>query len=549
MVIDKIIKKTLSIFFRLIIILFGVSIVTSRSNYFETYWYFVAIVPYLTIYFSTLFKDGFISKIRLLNDYLFLIFILYDKGIDYTTICFLLLPIVNSPNHTGNKKSIWLYILFIISLYVLNHYQFDWSFIIVTLVFITINFIIDSKSRFFNNITKLNTEIESFLEKQLELRKSYKVYYGILNVLNKIKVLMFYQPKFSDIICFKVEKNRLILENSSTFVWSYSIDNKKIIELVNQTTCDNYKLSNIPFKLNDKDDSKNILIFNKTKNSKYVFLFTIDHYSNQLFNLYYINLLQPITSRIARVLDLEVSLKNENKKILKKFREKYFHMQNAEKAMHFIRNRFNTLDNFIEMSKDNIAGNMDDEDLKMYSTELQRLERNYDLLMTRVGNILNKPDKPFSATQLEKKSPNYLFGSVRDIWYDYFDEFNFELKWNIETIDSFLIQINNDGLFILLTDWINNLKKYSIGSEIIIFNETQTCLEIIFSNKYNPNHIKDILELKEDFNSKERDRILQRTSHGIIIMKSILEEMVVKGEIINDSENLKLVLSFKKEKK
>jgi hypothetical protein len=301
--------------------------------------------------------------------------------------------------------------------------------------------------------------------------------------------------------------------------------------------------------LNDNDASKNIFLFNKTKNSKYVFIFTIEDYSNQLFNLYYINLLQSITSRIARVLDLETSLKNENKKILKKFREKYFHMQNAEKAMHFIRNRFNTLDNFIEMSKDNIAGNMDNEDLKMYSTELQRLERNYNLLMTRVGNILNKPDKPFSATQLEKKSPNYLFGSVRDIWYDYFDEFNFELKWNIETIDSFLIQINNDGLFILLTDWINNLKKYSVGNEMIIFNETETCLEIIFSNKYNQNDIKDILELKEDFNSKERDRILKRTSHGIIIMKSIIEEMAVKGEILNDSENLKLVLSFKKEKK
>jgi hypothetical protein len=547
--VDKIIKKSLSIFFRLIVILFGISIVSSRSNYFEIYWYFIAIIPYLIIYFSTLFKDGFISKVRLLNDYLFIIFILYDKGIDYTTICFLLLPIINSPNHTGSKKSIWLYILFIISLYVLNHYQFDWSFIIVTLVFVTINFIIDSKSRFFNNITKLNIEIESFLENQLELRKSYKVYTGILKVLNEIKVLIFYQPNFKDIICFKVEENRLILENSSTFVWSYSIDTKRILELVNKSTYDNYKLSNIPFELNDNDASKNIFLFNKTKNSKYVFIFTIEDYSNQLFNLYYINLLQSITSRIARVLDLETSLKNENKKILKKFREKYFHMQNAEKAMHFIRNRFNTLDNFIEMSKDNIAGNMDNEDLKMYSTELQRLERNYNLLMTRVGNILNKPDKPFSATQLEKKSPNYLFGSVRDIWYDYFDEFNFELKWNIETIDSFLIQINNDGLFILLTDWINNLKKYSVGNEMIIFNETETCLEIIFSNKYNQNDIKDILELKEDFNSKERDRILKRTSHGIIIMKSIIEEMAVKGEILNDSENLKLVLSFKKEKK
>jgi hypothetical protein len=549
MLVQKITGKILSIFFRIIIVVFGLSIVLSRENYFETYWYFLAVIPYVLIYFNTLFKDGFISKIRLFNDYLFILFILYAKGIDYTTICFLLLPIVNSPNHTGRKKSIWLYIFFIISLYVLNKYRFDWSFIIVTTIFITINFIIDSRSRFFNNITSLNTEIEGFFEKELEIRKSYKVYDGILEVLNKIKVLVFYRPKFTDIICFKVINDSIILENSSTFVWSYELDKKYLIDLMKENELDNYKHSNIPLNLNGKDKSKNFILINETKKNKYVFLFIIQDASNQLFNLYYTSLLQSITARISRVLDLENSIKDENKEILKIFREKYFHMQNAEKAMHFIRNRFNTLDNFIEMSKDNIAGKMDDEDLKMYSTELQRLERNYDLLMKRVSSILNKPEKPFSAAQLESKSPNYLFSSLRDIWLDYFNEFDYELNWNISTIDNFLIQVNQDGLYILLTDWINNLKKYSNGNEIVIFNEDEIYLEVIFRNKYNKKALDEIIDLKEDFNSKDRDRILKRTSHGVIIMKSILEEMSIKGKIKTDNENIELILLFKKEKR
>lgn len=549
MLVQKITGKILSIFFRLIIVVFGLSIVLSRENYFETYWYFLAVIPYVLIYFNTLFKDGFISKIRLFNDYLFILFILYAKGIDYTTICFLLLPIVNSPNHTGRKKSIWLYIFFIISLYVLNKYRFDWSFIIVTTIFITINFIIDSRSRFFNNITSLNTEIEGFFEKELEIRKSYKVYDGILEVLNKIKVLVFYRPKFTDIICFKVIDDSVILENSSTFVWSYELDKKYLIDLMKENELDNYKHSNIPLNLNGKDKSKNFILINETKKNKYVFLFIIEDASNQLFNLYYTSLLQSITARISRVLDLENSIKDENKEILKIFREKYFHMQNAEKAMHFIRNRFNTLDNFIEMSKDNIAGKMDDEDLKMYSTELQRLERNYDLLMKRVSSILNKPEKPFSAAQLESKSPNYLFSSLRDIWLDYFNEFDYELNWNISTIDNFLIQVNQDGLYILLTDWINNLKKYSNGNEIVIFNEDEIYLEVIFRNKYDKKAIDEIIDLKEDFNSKDRDRILKRTSHGVTIMKSILEEMSIKGKIKTDNENIELILLFKKEKR
>lgn len=548
MLVQKITGKILSIFFRIIIIFFGLSIVVSRENYFQIYWYFLAVIPYSLIYFNTLFKDGFISKVRLFNDYMFILFILYAKGIDYTTICFLLLPIVNAPNHTGRKKSIWLYILFIISLYVLNKYVFDWSFLVVTTIFITINFIIDSRSRFFNNITDLNTEIEVFFEKDLEIRKSYKVYEGILEVLNKIKVLIFYKPNFTNIICFKVIDDIIILENSSTFVWSYKLDEKYLLNLIRENERDNYKHSNIPLTLNKKDVSKNFILINKTKKNKYVFMFIIEDLSNQLLNLYYTSLLQSITARISRVLDLENSIKYENKQILKIFREKYFHIQNAEKAMHFIRNRFNTLDNFIEMSKDNISGNMDNEDLKMYSTELYRLERNYNLLMRRVDSILNKPEKPFSASHLEYKSPNYLFSSLRDIWSDYFNKFNYELNWEIPTIEKFQIQVNQDGLYILLTDWINNLNKHSNGNEIVIFNENDEFLEVIFRNEFNKKAIDEIIALRDDFNSKDRDRILKRTSHGVIIMKSILEEMSIKGEIKIKNENIELILLFKKEK-
>lgn len=549
MQIQQITSKILSIFFRVIIIFFGISIVLSRENYFEIYWYFLIIIPYIMIYSFTIYGDGIMSKTRLLNDYLFIIFILYDKVIDYTTICYLLLPIVNSPNHTGKKKTIWLYIFFIISLYVLNKYEFDLSFILVTLVFITINFIIDSKERYFNNITKLNTQIEDFFEKDFELNKSYKVYKGMLSVLNTIKVLKFYRPKFESIICFKIEPERIILEKSSEFIWYYKLNQTEFYELLNDKNIDKYELSNIPITINEKKSDNNFLIVNKTQKSKYVFVFLIESNSSPLFNLYYMGLLQSIMARVARLIDLEKSIKDENKKILKVFRDKYFHMQNAEKAMHFIRNRFNTLDNFIEMSKDNIAGIMDSEDLKMYSTELNRLELNYSLLMKRVSTILNKSDKPFSATQVEKKSPSFLLSSVRDIWLDYFDSFNFNFNWDINNLNIYLIQVNYDGLFILLTDWINNLQKHSKGDELVVFNETETDYQIVFMNKYNINKKDDVVSLVLDFNSKERDRILKRTSHGIIIMKSILEEMSVIGEMEYDEEYLKLTLSFKKEKK
>ncbi len=546
MQINKFTGKILSIFFRIMIVFFGLSIVLYRENYYELYWYILAIIPYIFIYIITIFKDGFLSKIRLFNDYAFILFLLYGKGIDYTTICFLLLPIINAPNYTGKKKSILLYVLFIISLYTLNNYIFNWSFIYVTLVFVTINFIIDSRARFFNNVTNLNTEIESFFELELEIKKSYKVYEGIIKVLNKITFLMFYRPKFSNIVCFKIVENSIILENSSIFLWSHEIDHKEVFSLINDG--DNQNLySNIKVALNDEDASKNLILINQTKKSTYLFVFIIEDFSSSIFNVYYNNLLKSITQRLSRVFDLENYMIDENKKMLKEFREKYFHIQNAEKAMHFIRNRFNSLDNFIEMSKENLMGHMDSDGLKMYSKELAQLERNYNLLMDRVSIILNKPSKPFSSSQLELKSPIDLFGLVRDIWLDYFSSFEFDLNWNIISAHKYQVNINDDGLYILLTDWVTNLKKFSIGEEKVLFNESLDFFEVVFSNKYNKKDEKKVNELKDDFNSKNRDRILKRTSHGVLIMKSLIEEMTISGSIKLSEGKISLHLLFKKQ--
>ena len=425
---QKFTNKSLSIFFRLIIIVFGIYIINYKNNYFENYWYYLAIIPYVLIYVNTVFNDGFSSKIRLINDYLFIVFLIYGKDLDLVTTTFLLLPVINSPNHSGNKKSILLYILFILSIFLLNNYKFSWTFIIVTLMFRIINFITDSRNKYFENISKLNKEIELFLEKELELRKSYKVYNGILEVLNNIKFLKFYRPKFSKIICFKIDKSKIIMENSSIFVWSYTIDDEFIEEVINASNLEELSYSNINLQINGIDCSKNFFLVNQTKNNKYVFVFVLEDFSNILFNTYYISLLQSITARISKVIGIENSIKNENKKMLVDFRKKYIHIQNAEKAMHFIRNRLNTLDNFIEMSKENIKGEMDTDGLKLYSVELDRLDRNYKLLMVRVKTILDKSDKPFSATKLESKSLNLLFSSIREIWLDFFESFNVEIN-------------------------------------------------------------------------------------------------------------------------
>lgn len=546
MSISKYTGKLLSILFRFILIIYAAIIVLNEQNIIKTYWYFILILPYVFIYLKTLLKDKWFSKIRLLNDFLFIIAILYGKDLIFLNIIFLSLPLINAPNHSGEKRSSLLYVFYIISFFVLNKFIWSGSFVVIALSLWSINGLSNLRFQYFKNISKLNEQIEKFLETDLQINKTYKIYRGLMKSLNSINLLIGFKPNISQIVCFRISEKRIYLENSSSFVWSHKIQESYVNKL--RENKEKYFFSSIPLEINGKELLHNFFIFNKSKKQEYLFVFISSLPITNKFGIVYLKkLLASTTNRISRVIGIENSIRDENKKMLQDFRNKYFQIQNAEKAMHFIRNRFNTLDNFIEMSKDNLIGNMDDEDLAMYKTELDRLERNYKLLMERVKAILNKSDKPFSATKLESKSIDYTFNLIREIWLDYFQEFIVEIKIDLNLTKKYSTQINSDGFYILVADWISNLKKYSHSNEKVIFDETEDAFLIIFENKYNQESRQEIEALKNDFNSKERDKILQRTSYGIMIMKSILEEMNVGGEIEIDKNALRLILTLKKE--
>lgn len=547
MPLTKYVGKLISLAFRLILVLYSLFIIEYQDNTFEQIWYILAIVPYLIIYYKTLFKEGFFSICRLLNDYAFITFILFDKEVNYINIIFLSLPIIYSPNYSGERKSFILYLLYIISFLIINNFTWSWSFLGVVLILSLINILSDIRSQYYRNTALLNNQIEKFLETDLQINKTYKIYAGLIQSLNSITFLPWFKPIISKIICFRVSNEKIYLENSSHFIWSYLIDDSQVLhQKQNQKT--QLELSSIDLTLDGIPVNNNFYIFNKSKGQEYLFIFIAESKLKNNIGVFYLKkLLTSITNRISRVIGVENEIKQENKKLLKNFREKFFQIQNAEKAMHFIRNRFNTLDNFIEMSKDNIAGIMDSEDLGMYKTELTRLERSYRLLMDRVKSILDKSDKPFSVTKLEKKSINFLFNLIREEWLTYFSSYMPIINIDINLVEKQEVNINTDGFYILIVDWISNVKKYSLDEKRIIFDEKDGNFIVTFENSFSLESKQDIEALKRDFNSTDREKILQRTSYGVLIIKSILEEMNILGVIEVNDNILRLILTLKKQ--
>ena len=216
-------SKILSILFRLVLILFGIILIIIKDNTFNFYYYLLAVIPYIVIYYKTLFKEGIYSKIRLLNDFTFILFFLWDKELDCLSIIYLSLPIINSPNHSGDKKSLLLYLFYILSLFAINNFEWSWSFLVMTLFLLIINQISSLRYEYINNIAELNNQIDKFLEKDLEINKTYKIYKDLIRALNSMKLLIGFKPNISQIACFRIVNKKVYLENSSEFIWSYSI--------------------------------------------------------------------------------------------------------------------------------------------------------------------------------------------------------------------------------------------------------------------------------------------------------------------------------------
>jgi hypothetical protein len=539
-------QKIISIFFRVLVILFGVIIVISNDNIFPSYYYFLAIIPYLFLYFKLLFKDGIYSKLRLLNDYAFIVFIIYNKGVQIDTVTFSLLPILNSPNHSGTKKSWILYALTFLTIISLTAFSTKFNYFASIFIIYLIGLLVDARFKYFQTMMELSTSVDSYLESFLNSRKGYKIYEGILGIINRQSIIPIYRPKFKGIVCFKVINNDLKLINSSYFIWNYQFENINLDELQSSSSSP----LRINIKLNDEiSNHQNLIVDCTYDNSRYLFVVLLDENSqkNDLFDPYYVKLLQTTFIRVARSINTEWIQELEHKKFLMSYREKYFYIQNAEKAMHFIKNKFSPLSNYIEMSEDFIENEMDSTGLEIYQDELTKAKRNFGEIIKRANSILKKSHKPFNAIELKPKGLKYIFSTVRSIWTDYFPNFTYSSTIELDKEDNLSFQLNTDGFTILLVDWLNNMNKYSSGKEIVNFSETIEDISISFVNQIGQTHSSEVKKLVSDFNSSDRGEILKRKSHGVIIMQSLLEEMNFKGKMTLDNLSVTMMITIPKQ--
>lgn len=192
--IDSSIRKLLSFFFRVLIIVYSLMVLILSDNFFEWYIYLIAFITHGVIYFLCFGKDGKYNLhplIRLINDYALFYVVLYDKTLhEPFAFLLLLLPIINALNHSGERRagrhSIPMYVIALLSIYLLSDNGLTVKMIVMILSLALINLFLHLRLTILNYVEKLNSTFEDFNIGTEEARKHHQL---LINLVQKFREL------------------------------------------------------------------------------------------------------------------------------------------------------------------------------------------------------------------------------------------------------------------------------------------------------------------------------------------------------------------------
>lgn len=546
---DYVQRKINSILFRLVLVGYSFFLILTIDNIFNTFIYLGVAVFYLFLFVKFDKHD----KLRLLNDFLFIIFVLLGKDPNQILIfTLIILPIINSINFSGTKKSIVLYLYTTITYTILLCYFnkiVDVEFVIynlnplTTILFLwAINYYTDLRMRIKGFREELNATVDNFYLKKEEIKRPHKIYKQLIQIIhkntNKIKI--------EDIVCFTIHSNKsdkLIITNGSSFIWSFGFKNNKIIEEIR----DKKSLMNVQLTLDGIHKNKNLLIYSKVDNQEYIYAIITE----KTLPFYYILIgffnrtLEPAFKKISNVLLSEKRLQDIRNEEINRLSERSQYVNRANKTMHYIRNRLGPFSNLIKMLEkfDSVPEDKISAFRQLIFKEADTARNELTNITERANNMLEKSNNPFVYTKLEEISVERVFTILKRNVYSFFPNIDIDIHINPSQEKKY-VYLNEEGFELFLSDWLNNILKYRKEIVECYFGISETTLEIIFINDHKLTK-QDLDKLINDLMTDDRNEIMRRTTHGLYTIKLTLEDMNIPYEATSIDNESKLVLKLK----
>ncbi len=353
---DNMVRKIISVLYRIVLIFYGTSIVLSIENYFPWSVYVIAFLLYVILSYYLIRNKSAYIKIRLLLDYSLIFLILFNKPIDSLVYgVFLLIPIFNTPNFSGQKRSYFmLYSIPIMSYFFLTRHSLHLIFLVPFLSLFCISYLEYIRSKSFNFYYALTNSISEFYDARMQTGRDYKIYNTIIKKFNT--------NKFSSvciveaIFCLRFKGESFFIQNSSTL--SFDVEIEDLSDFLSKVKL-NEVFSDSKIKVDEKKLNFNLAIPVKREEEYEVYIIT-GVVSKNLINVFaYIRdkyfltpFLIPFFVQLSRFFAIEYRFRKNKVKNFQKIRGEYEYVLRTINAVHFIRNRLTPFKNYLEMTSD-----------------------------------------------------------------------------------------------------------------------------------------------------------------------------------------------------
>lgn len=544
--IDFIQRKINSILFRIVLVAFAIILLLIFNNEFTTFSYVSIFTLYFAIYLSLLKY----SKLRLFNDFIFINLILWGKNPNEVIIfTFIILPIINSINFSGQKKSVLLYLYTAITfLLLLCHYnhKLETKYIISNLYPISsiiflwlINSYTSLRIKIRNFREELNSVVDNYYLKKEEIKRPHVIYNLLIDIIHKnIK-----KNLIEEIICFTSLKNngdKLFITNGSRFIWEFEFTNKFLIKDLREKN----NLLNQELNLDGIVKPYNLILYSKVKEHEYVYaLITKRNIPFYYWVIGFFRTLQPTFNKISTILLSEKKLQDIKNEEIAKLSERSQYVNRANNTMHFIRNRLGPFSNLLKMLEQ--FKSIPEEKMDIFKslvtqeTERSRIELNN--IIDRADAMLEKSKNPFLYTNVYFITLEKIFTILKRNVYNYFPYLDIKIN-KIPDSKKFIL-LNEEGFELFLSDWLNNMSKYKKSEVACNFFIENTFLNISFINDHNLSN--DVIDkMIDDLTSQDRNEIMKRTTHGLYIIKSALEDMNIPFEVKKVDKKIMMTLKL-----
>ncbi|MCD4758009.1 MAG: hypothetical protein K8R39_07030 [Arcobacteraceae bacterium] len=553
-------KQIISMIYRLFIVTIGISILILEKNYFDWYIYSIGISLYLLMYYKILNNQKAIN--RLIIDYIFIVFILYDKNLfSLLQITLFLLPFINSPNHTSkNKKTSQLFFISLISFSFLYFSKNDFttlklleiigSLVIITLI-ISLEYI---KSLLIKNILDGYQKIDDIDFEKSRSSNIPGIYNKVIDILNDILFNNFYiKSKIQYITCFIISNNNISIKNSSNFFQQLSISQNDI-QKISKLRKDSHSIFNINFTINnDISNNKNIIVYINYKSTIYYFiLFFDDSFDkpNFLMKILIHHYLMPIFKKVLQTISFEEHIKDTQLKNKKKILNEMKYVATTNKSLHTLNNQFTPIKTYFKMLDD--YNSFDDSKKENLNIMIKKMEKDAKKSFERILNLseylLDKNQNPFSIKELRDYKIKVLYMKIKQIWTEKFSEESIIFKFE----DNFLNRKITSDMYlleILFIDILENMSKYTSGNEHILFDYKDNNIIIILSNlvKLSPKDKKKLVTNIQLFNNDDRTQLLLKKGHGFANIKEIVTNLNIVCNIsyVDSLFKMKVAINLK----